>query len=202
MEDIVSIISGILKICLGKNGWYFWLAATLVLSLMWYIERINYWGYVALFSLLMTSFFAIDYIRDLIKEQNYQRRNDMVAQVNAEERQKKKEEDIFNFKNARWKVFAVADEENILAAVSLLDLGVIDKNPNTRFINYKQLQKENKFQKNMNIAVNYFYIPTDFGGREELITTEQNQIGIFIYFDPYLFQLLEYYKRNKERKFL
>lgn len=66
MEDFASAISDLLKKCMGDNGWRFWLCAFIVLSIMWYVERNNYCGYGALFSLLMTTLLLIGYIREIV----------------------------------------------------------------------------------------------------------------------------------------
>lgn len=62
MEVFVSAISDLLKKWMGNNGWRFWLCSFIVLSVILYVERNNYWGYGALFALLMTILLLIGYL--------------------------------------------------------------------------------------------------------------------------------------------
>lgn len=202
MEDFVSAISDLLKKWMGDNGWRFWLCSFIVLSVMWYVERNNYWGYGALFALLMTILLLIGYLCDYKKDRRRKKINRLVAQCEAEDRKKEEESRIFEDKNKIWKVFAVANEDAINAAIALLSLREIEKNPFVRFASQEDISKNHSLWGEIVKARDTFVISDDCGSRNELIYPEWTHLGYYIRFNEYLFTLLVHYRDSHERKFI
>ena len=202
MEDFASAISDLLKKWMGDNGWRFWLCAFIVLSIMWYVERNNYCGYGALFSLLMTTLLLIGYIRDVFINRRRTKINRLVAQCDEDNRRSAEESRIFDYKNKIWKVFAVANEEAINSAIAILSLKEIDKNPFVRFASREDISNNPNLRWNIEKARQTFIISTNDGASYDMINLEINHLGYYLEFDEYLYALLINYKENHERKFI
>lgn len=202
MDGFASAVSDLLKKWMGDNGWRFWLCAFIVLSIMWYIERNNYYGYGALFSLLMTILLLIGYIRDFFIDRRRTKINRLVAQCDEDNRRSAEESRIFDDKNKIWKVFAVANEESIDSAIAILSLREIDKNPLVRFASYEDISKNPDLWGNIVRARQTFIIGTNYGASYDMINMERNHLGYYLEFNKYLYALLINYKENHERKFI
>lgn len=202
MEDFISAISDLLKKWMGDNGWRFWLCSSIVLSVMWDVERNNYWGYGALFALLMTILLLIGYLCDYKKDRRRKKINRLVAQCNADDRKKEEESRNFENKNRIWKVFAVANEDAINAAITILSLREIEKNPLVRFASQEDISKNHSLWGDIVKARETFVTENGYGTRYEMIYPERTHLGYYIKFDQYLFTLLVHYRDSHERKFI
>lgn len=202
MEDFASVISDLLKKWMGDNGWRFWLCTFIVLSIMWYIERNNYYGYGAIFSLLMTMLLLINFIYAFFKDRRQSKINRLIDQSEKDEKKREEESKTFEYKNNIWMVFDVVDKETLDSAVNILSLKEINKNPLVRFASYDDISKYSNLWSDIVKARQTFILDTNYGSRYDMINMKQTHLGYYLEFDPYLYTLLIHYKKTHERKFI
>lgn len=204
MTEFGDIANALVKLILGKDAWPFWFAITIVLWIIFFREENIEWiFYAAIFCSLMTVFILLAWIKEgfnwckarssNLKREEEQRNYDLA-----------KEEAL---KLRIWQIFYIIPESTLDNICLLLDLETI---PHISCCHFLRTQNNLSYDVNYAICSAISYAKHNFQIRDNeeslyytpLFEDKSVYDGHFLYFQSYLYSLIENYKQTKTKTFL